>query len=81
MVAPVVESEIVTVCAEVKVPAAGETVGVAAAGALIVYVAVATALFVYPLAAAMALMVSVEDTVIAAVYIVELVVGVVPSVV
>jgi ABC-type dipeptide/oligopeptide/nickel transport system permease subunit len=46
-----------------------------------VYVAVATALLVAPVATAIALMVSVALTEIAAVYLVELVVGVVPFVV
>ena len=45
------------------------------------YVAEATALVVYPLATAMAVMVSVEDTVIGPTYLVDAVVGVVPSVV
>jgi hypothetical protein len=52
-----------------------------AGGRLMVYVAVATTLLVYPPANAMALMVSVLFTVIAAVYKVEDVVGIEPSVV
>ena len=58
-------SEIVTVCAEVYVPAAGEKVGVAAVR-LMVYVAEPTALLAYPVATAIALIVSVELTVIGA---------------
>jgi hypothetical protein len=46
-----------------------------------VYVAEATALVVYPLAAEMALIVSLEDTVIGAMYLADAVVGAVPSVV
>jgi hypothetical protein len=67
MVAPEVASLMVTVCALVKLPAAGENVGVAAVAPelLMVYVALATALLVSPEATAMASMVSVEETVIA----------------
>ena len=50
-------------------------------GAVIVYAAVATALLVKPLAVAIASTVSVADTVIAPLYTLELVVGVVPLVV
>jgi hypothetical protein len=72
----------VTLCAELYVPAAGENVGVAAADAPeMVYVAVPTALVVKPLAVAIALIVSVELTVIGPLYTVEDVVGVLPSVV
>ena len=52
-----------------------------AGGRWMVYVAIATALLVYPLANAMALMVSVLFTEIAVVYKVEEVVGMEPSVV
>jgi hypothetical protein len=45
MVDPALDSEIVTDCEEVKVPGAGENVGVAAGG-LMVYAAVATLLAV-----------------------------------
>ena len=57
MVAPLVVSLMVTDCAAVNVPGAGEKVGVAACG-LIVYAAEAAALVENPLAVAMALMVS-----------------------
>jgi hypothetical protein len=48
---------------------------------LMVYTALATELFVSPLATAIASIVSVEETVIAPVYLVELVVGAAPLVV
>jgi hypothetical protein len=70
----------VTDCVAVNVPAAGENVGVAAIGVM-VYLAVATALLAVPVATAIASTVSVALTEIAAVYLVELVVGVVPLVV
>jgi hypothetical protein len=68
----------VTGCAVVYVPATGENVGVAA---VIVYVALPTALCVKPVATAMASIVSVLLTVIGPVYFVDPVVGVVPFVV
>ncbi len=52
-----------------------------AAGTLMVWVAEATALLAKPVAVAMALIVSVELTVIVVVYLVDVVVGVVPLVV
>jgi hypothetical protein len=55
--------------------------GVAAAGRLIAYAAEPTAEVVYPLAVAMAWMVSLELTAIALEYTLEEVVGVVPLVV
>ena len=70
----------VTDCVEVNVPAAGEKVGVAAGGVM-VYFAVATALFVVPVATAMASSVSVALTEIAPVYLVDELVGVAPLVV
>jgi hypothetical protein len=60
-------SEIITVCAEVYVPAAGEKVGVAEVR-LMVYAAEPTALFAKSAATAIASSVSVELTVIGAVY-------------
>jgi len=64
MVALVIESEMVTDCADVYVPAAGEKVGVGTAPArLMVYVAEATPLLASPVAIAMALRVSVDETV------------------
>jgi hypothetical protein len=60
-VAPPVVSASVTVCAEVNVPGDGEKVGVAAAGRLIVKVAVATALLLYPEATAIASMMVVAE--------------------
>jgi hypothetical protein len=71
----------VTDWAAVKAPPAGEIVGVAATGLVKVKLAVATALAAYPLAAAMALTVSVPETEIGAEYFAEEVVGVLPSVV
>jgi hypothetical protein len=73
----------VTDCAVVKVPAAGENVGVATKGSAgpIVYVADATPLLVSPGAAAIASNISVELTIIGPVYAAEDVVGTVPSVV
>ena len=65
-----------TDCACGYVPAAGLNVGVAT---WIAYVAPATALVVYPAAAAIALIVCVVVTVIGPVYAAEAVVGVVPS--
>jgi hypothetical protein len=60
----------------------GETVSVKpGVGGLIVYVAVATTLLAYPLATAIASIVSVLFTAIAVVYFVDPVVGVVPFVV
>jgi hypothetical protein len=76
-----VVSEIVTVCADVNVPGVGENVGVAAGGRLSVYTPVAVALVAKFVAVAIALIVSVLFTAIGAVYRVELVVGVLPSVV
>ena len=58
-------------------PAATENVGVAA-GVSMTYFAEATALLVYPVATAIASMVSDAETAMAAVYLVEAVVGVVP---
>jgi len=80
MVAPEVASLIVTVCAMVYVPPKGVKVGVGREGA-IVYADVAAALLVYPAFTAIAVSVSVALTVIAPVYAVEDVVGVVPLVV
>jgi hypothetical protein len=80
MDAPAVVSLRVTDCVVVYVPAAGENVGVAAGG-VIVYAAVATALCEKPVASAMALTVVLELTVIGAVYFVDDVVGVAPLVV
>jgi hypothetical protein len=71
----------VTVCAAVNEPPAGEMAGVATIGVVNVKLADASALLLSPLAAAIALIVSVEDTEIAAEYLVEDVVGVLPSVV
>ena len=68
----------VTDCELVYVPAAGLKVGV---GTVIVYAADATAEFVSPLSSAIALMVSDTETEMAAVYLVELLLGVVPLVV
>jgi hypothetical protein len=73
-----VASLIVTDCELVYVPAPGLKVGV---GTVIVYAAEATAELVSPLNSAIALMVSDVDTEIAAVYLVELLVGVEPFVV
>jgi hypothetical protein len=70
----------VTFCAVVYVPAAGENVGVAAV-VVIVYAALPTALCVKPDATAMASIVSVLLTVIGPVYFVDPVVGLVPFVV
>jgi hypothetical protein len=64
----------------VYVPAASEKVGVTA-GKLIVYAAEATSLSEHPLAIATAFSVSVALTLSGALYTVELVVGVEPSVV
>jgi hypothetical protein len=73
-------SEIVTATEEVNVPPPGLSAGVAA-DTWIVYVALATALVVYPGAAAIALTVVVCVTVIGPVYGVDEVVGVLPLVV
>jgi hypothetical protein len=73
-------SEIVTATEEVYVPLTGFSTGVAA-GSWIVYVALATALVVYPGAAAIAVTVVVCVTEIGAVYWADEVVGVLPSVV
>ena len=70
----------VTATAEVKVPPPGLSAGVAA-GTWIVYVALATALGVYPDAAAIALIVCVVVTVMGLLYAAEDVVGALPSVV
>jgi hypothetical protein len=78
MVAPVVASLMLTDCALVYVPAVGLKVGV---GTVIVYAAEATAELVSPLSSAIALIVSDVDTGMAAVYLVELLDGVVPLVV
>jgi hypothetical protein len=83
MVAPGVESVIVTDWAAVNVPPAGEITGVAAVSVvvLIVKLSEAVELVLYPLATAIALMVSDVVTDMAAVYFVDELVGVVPSVV
>jgi hypothetical protein len=70
----------VTATDEMKVPPLGLSAGVAA-GTWIVYVALATALGVYPDATAIALSVCVVVTVIGPVYAAEDVVGALPSVV
>jgi hypothetical protein len=80
MVAPAVLSVIVTVCADVYVPAAIEKVGVAA-GTSITNAALATTLPEYPLANAIACTVSEFDTVIAPVYSVDATDGTLPSIV
>jgi hypothetical protein len=67
--------------ATVKVPPAGEKVGVAAAGRLMVKAPLATALVLKPEAMAIALMVVVAATEIGEEYFVEAIVGVEPSVV
>jgi hypothetical protein len=79
----VVVSESVTDCAELNVPGAGEKVGVAATGILIVYVPVATALLAKPEATAIALIVVVDETAMGVEdeYSVDAVVGVDPLVV
>jgi hypothetical protein len=79
MLEPAVVSARLTVCTEVKLPPAGENIGVAAAGRLMVNAPAPTALVVKPVAVAIALIVSVAPTVIAPVYGVEEVVGVEPS--
>ena len=71
----------VTATEESKAPPPGLSAGVAAADPWIVYVALATALVVYPGAAAIALTVCVVVTVIGPLYGVDAVVGVLPSVV
>jgi hypothetical protein len=81
MAAPVVASVIVTDWAAVKAPPAGKIDGVAATGLVKVKLAVAIELAVSPVAVAMALTVSVAETGIAAEYLLEDVVGAVPSVV
>jgi hypothetical protein len=78
MVAPGVALEIATVCAELKAPAAGEKVGAAVTK---VNVAADTALFEKPEATATASRVSVAETLMGPVHLVEFVVGVVPLVV
>ena len=81
MVAPAVESEIVTICAVVYVPGSGVKAGVATWPNVITYVADPGALFKYPDATAIAAIVSEVETVIGPEYNDELVVGVEPSVV
>jgi hypothetical protein len=81
MIAEGVVVLIVTVCTEVYVPATGLKVGVAAAARLMVKAAVATALFEYPVATAIAFSVSVAETLIGPLFTAELVVGVAPLVV
>ena len=78
--APVVASERVTDCVALYVPGAGLKPGVAAAVCM-VKVPLATALVLKPEAVAIALIVVVLLTGIAALYTVEEVVGVLPSVV
>ena len=80
MIAPGVASAILIVCAEAYVPATGEKTGVAT-GVSMTYLAEATVLLVYPVATAIASMVSVAATEMAAVYLVDAVVGVAPLVV
>jgi hypothetical protein len=67
-------------CAAGYVPAAGENVGAVEGGRFRTYAAVPTALLLYPVSTAMALMVSVWDTEIEVpvVYGVDAVVGVLP---
>jgi hypothetical protein len=77
-VAPAVASLSVTDCGVLYVPPGGLSVGVATR---IVYVALATLLSAIPLAAAIALIVMDRVTEIGAVYGVDAVVGVLPSVV
>ena len=79
MAAAGVVSDSVTLCAAVNVPAPGENVGAAAGGRLMVNVPEATALVLNPLATAIALIVVVVPTLMAAVYFDEEVVGVDPS--
>jgi hypothetical protein len=81
MAAAGVESASVTDWADVNVPAAGEKVGAAATGIAMVYSAEVVLLTVSPEASAMAWMVVVTDTGMAAEYVAELVLGAVPSVV
>lgn len=83
MVAPAVVEEIVTFWAVVYVPAAGENVGVAARGEVpwMVYVAVASALAVWPGAVAMAWSVVVAETVTGSLQVWDDAVAVEPSVV
>jgi hypothetical protein len=73
-------SDNVTDCAEVYVPGSGLKVGVAVVVRLMVYVPLATALLLKPVAIAMASMVVVAFTGIGELYTVELAVGVVPVV-
>jgi ATP-dependent protease HslVU (ClpYQ) peptidase subunit len=80
MVVPEVVSPIVTDCDVVYVPAAGENVG-AGKTVLMVYAAVATELLVKPVLTAIASSVSDALTVIALLYTLDDVVGVVPFVV
>ena len=83
MIAFEVESVMVTVCAEEKVPPAGEMTGVAAVGVamLTVKAADATTLLLSPVATPIALIVSDEATEMAEVYFGDTDEGVVPSVV